>query len=84
MAERRRRRDEVFEGMKIEHRWRRESPNDASFDWFCTILEILEDQNELKVLVTGKYGSHPETWNMAHTVSGLTQREYIEIKEENG
>lgn len=77
-----RRRDEVFVGMQLEHKYRREMAS-PEFDWFCTINEIDAASNELKVSITGRSGqSHPETWNMAHTVNGLATREYLELGKE--
>jgi hypothetical protein len=78
----RRRRDEVFVGMQIEHQYRYNMLM-PEYDWFCTINEIDAKNNELKVSVTSKHGqSHPETWNMEHTVNGLANREYLEITGE--
>ena len=79
-----RRRGEVFVGMRIEHMYRREM-NSPEFDWYCTIEEINEAKNELKVSITntGSCQSHPETWNMVHTVNGLIAREYLEVGEDD-
>ena len=73
---------EIFVGMKIEHKYRREM-NKPEFDWYCTINEINEATNELAVCITNRTGHHhPETWNMAHTISGLERHAYLEIKGE--
>lgn len=77
-----RKRGEVFVGMQIEHMYRREMSS-PEFNWFCTIKEVKEDTNELEVSVTSNYGhSHPETWNLVHTVNGLIAGEYLELGED--
>ena len=75
MKDRNRLRGELFEGMKIKHQYHDKG---REYDWFATVLEVNET-NDLKVLVTGPYGSHPETWNRAHTESALKQFEYLEM-----
>lgn len=76
MTKRRRFRGDLFEGMKIKHQYH---DRGNEYNWYATVLEI-DDTNDLKVLVTGEYGSHPETWNKAHTESALRQFEYLEMK----
>jgi len=76
MTKRRRLLGELVVGMKIKHQHYQLA---EGYDWFATVLEV-DDTNDLKVLVTGQYGSHPETWNKAHTESALNLREYLEME----
>jgi hypothetical protein len=75
---------ELYKGMKLEHKYRRSPFTDPAerkvYDWYCVVNEIDEGNNELKVTVVNENYSHPETWNMAHTISGLNDGEYLEIK----
>lgn len=61
-------------GDVIRHQW---YSTNGDMRWEAEVVSINEDDNELKVSVMGIYGqSHPENWNLAHTVSGLNMGEY--------
>jgi len=69
----------ICSGMKIEHKYRQ--MDDPTYNWFCTINEIDAENNILKVTVTSAAGySHPEDWDMAITVGGLADGEYIKSR----
>ena len=71
--------DNICAGMKIEHKYRQMGA--PEFNWFCTINELDAENNILKVSITTGYGhSHFENWDMAITVGGLADGEYIKSK----
>lgn len=76
-------RHNICAGMKIEHKFRQMMVGDE-YDWYCTIDEVNEETNNLKVTITGRHGySHFEDWNMAITVNGLANGEYMEVDHES-
>ena len=70
----------LYAGMKLEHKFRR-GMGGQEYNWYCIINEIDEESNKLKVTIQGMMGySHPEDWDMAITVGGLADGEYLEIE----
>jgi len=66
-------------GMQIRHKWYH---MEDQFHWTAMIIEIKEDENELVVqILNGAYGKRFETWNLAHTKSGLNMGEYRRVRK---
>jgi len=63
----------ILVGMEIKHKW---YDRQTEFKWYAKVLNIDEDKNELKVQIFNDYGHTFETWNLAHTRSGLNMGEY--------
>ena len=75
----RRRRDEVYVGMVLEHKWRKTGT--MVYNWTATIKAICPDSNVLKVDIMSQHGqNHSEQWNKLHTENGLKEFEYLEVK----
>jgi len=75
--------DDIYVGMNLQHKFR-DNMLSPEYNWFCTINEIDAENNNLKVTITSTAGySHPEDWDMAITVGGLADGEYINIDGED-
>jgi len=64
---------DIISGLNFKHR-------DESFAVF--VKEVNKESNELKVTVHsngGKGYCWPETWNLAHTISGFNDGTYVKV-----